>query len=183
MQLYAIKRNEIYKWVKGRVQKIGLKLNKKNQDFKFHKIWPGDLLVLPELVLWIPELPLVILGSALSSLNLPTGSPCRPVVATKHRQSGPQRSGWLVLASGEMGSDWLILGISWELLDHNYISTAFIISSLIFMICLNFRSWLKAMEPDELERCMAMKDRCTDIMIASHGVKSILTTRTCIQVV
>ena len=48
MQLYAIIGNEIYKWVKERVQKIRIKIKiekiNKNKFFKFQTIWPGDLL-------------------------------------------------------------------------------------------------------------------------------------------
>ena len=63
---------------------------------------------------------------------------------------------------GEMSSDWLILGIHWELPDHNYISMVFILSWLMLIIGLNFRLWITAMEPDKLEWYMVLKDWCTD---------------------
>ena len=69
----------------------------------------------------------------------------RPVSEILAKHFGP---GGPVRQSEPPTCEWLILGISWELLAHNYISTVFIISWLIFMIgsnfsVVNYRNWAR----------------------------------------
>ena len=53
--------------------------------------------------------------------------------------------------NANMGSDSKLLGIRWDLQDHNYVYTVLILSYLMLIFCSNFRSWITVIETGELE--------------------------------